>query len=165
MKPYPHTYTVTATGAATGLVSVECAGLPALATAPPAEFDGPGDVWSPEALLVGAIADCYILTFRGVARAAKFDWEQLRCEVHGVLERVESVTRFSGYTTVATLTVKPGTDRAKCEELMARAEQVCLVNNSLRGDHRLVAHVVESRAGQSPAPSDGPGHQPPEFHI
>jgi organic hydroperoxide reductase OsmC/OhrA len=150
MKPYPHTYAATARGAATGPVAVESAGLPALATAPPVEFDGPGDVWSPETLLMGAIADCYILTFRGVARAAKFDWEELHCEVKGVLERVGNVTRFSGYTTVATLAVKLGTDHAKGRELMERAERVCLVNNSLLGDHRLEAHVVEQYAGQPP---------------
>jgi organic hydroperoxide reductase OsmC/OhrA len=143
MKPYPHIYSATAKGVATGLVSVESAGLPALVTAPPAEFDGPGDVWSPETLLMAAIADCYILTFRGVARAAKFDWGELTCEVEGVLERVEGVTRFSGYTNVATLKVQPGADHAKAEELMERAERVCLVNNSLLGDRRLVAHVVE----------------------
>jgi organic hydroperoxide reductase OsmC/OhrA len=145
MQPYPHTYSATSKGSATGLVPVESPGLPALSTAPPKEFDGPGDVWSPETLLVAAIADCFILTFRGVARAAKFDWDDLKCEVEGVLGRVEGVTRFSGYTNRATLTVKPGADHAKAKELLERAERVCLVNNSLLGDRRLVAEVVELR--------------------
>jgi len=143
MKPYPHIYRASAKGTATGLVAVESIGLPALATAPPAEFDGPGDVWSPETLLMAAIADCYILTFRGVARAAKFEWEDLKCEVEGILERVGNVTRFSGYTNIATLTVKPGIDHAKGEDLMERSERVCLVNNSLLGDRRIEARVVE----------------------
>jgi organic hydroperoxide reductase OsmC/OhrA len=142
MHPYPHIYNVTAKGTATGLVSVESLGLPPLTTAPPKEFDGPGDVWSPETLLVAAIADCYVLTFRGVARAAKFDWDDLKCEVEGVLERVEGVTRFTGYTNRATLTLKPGADHGTAKELLERAEHVCLVNNSLLGDHRLVATVV-----------------------
>ena len=144
MHPYPHTYSVTATGSATGPVPVESAGLPALTTAPPKEFDGPGDVWSPESLLVAAMADCYVLTFRGVARAAKYDWNELRCEVDGVLERVDGVTRFSGYTSRATLTVKAGADHAKGEEILKRTERVCLVNNSVLGDRHLVARVVES---------------------
>ena len=143
MKPYPHTYSVCAKGTAAGFVPVESPGLPVLTTAPPSEFDGPGDVWSPETLLVAAIADCYILTFRGVARAAKFDWDELKCEVEGVLERVEGVTRFSGYTNHATLTVKAGADHGKAEELLERAERVCLVNNSLLGDRRLVPNVME----------------------
>lgn len=143
MKAYPHVYGASATGAAMGMVTVESGGLPALVTAPPAEFDGPGDVWSPETLMMAAIADCYILTFRGVSRAAKFDWVGLKCEVQGVLERVAGVTRFTGYTNTATLKVGPGADHAKAEELMERAERVCLVNNSLVGDRRLVTHVVE----------------------
>jgi organic hydroperoxide reductase OsmC/OhrA len=143
MQPYPHAYNVTSHGSATGPVQVESPGLPPLSTAPPKEFDGPGDVWSPETLLVAAIADCYILTFRGVARAAKFDWEDLKCEVEGRLERVESMTRFTGYTNHATLSVKPGADRGKAKELLERAERVCLVNNSLLGDRRLVPTVLE----------------------
>lgn len=143
MQPYPHTYSVSSQGSATGLVPVESPGLPALSTAPPKEFDGPGDVWSPETLLVAAVADCYILTFRGVARAAKFEWDDLKCEVEGLLERVEGVTRFTGYTNRATLTVKPGADHEKAKELLERAERICLVNNSLLGDLRLVPTVVE----------------------
>lgn len=143
MHPYPHTYKATSQSGATGPVAVESEGLPALSTAPPKEFDGPGDVWSPETLLVAAVADCFILTFRGVARAAKFEWQDLRCEVEGVLERVAGVTRFSGYTTLATLTVTAGADHAKAEELLERAERVCLINNSLLGERRFVARIVE----------------------
>ncbi|MBS0376250.1 MAG: OsmC family protein [Proteobacteria bacterium] len=143
MHPYPHTYVVTSQGTATGPVSITSPGVPPLTTAPPKEFDGPGDVWSPETLLVAAIADCYILTFRGVARAAKLEWQGLECTVEGVLERVEGVTRFSGYTNRATLTVKAGADQGKATELLERAERVCLVNNSLLGKRTIVANVVE----------------------
>ena len=146
MLPYPHKYSATALGTAAGLVPVESPGLPPLSTAPPKEFDGPGDVWSPETLLMAAIADCYILTFRGVARAARFDWDAIHCEVEGVLERVEGLTRFTGYTNRTTLTVKPGADHAKAKELLERAERVCLVNNSLRGDRLLVPNVVEQQS-------------------
>jgi organic hydroperoxide reductase OsmC/OhrA len=142
MKPYPHVYSASATGPARGPVTIAAAGLPAIATAPPAEFDGPGDAWSPETLLVASIADCFILTFRGVSRAAQFDWETLECVVEGTLERVNGVTRFSGYTTRATLTVGAGANRDKARELLERAEKVCLVANSLQGERRLEAAVV-----------------------
>ena len=48
MHPYPHLYTVHATAEPTGDVPLNSPGLPALPTAPPAEFDGPGDRWSLE---------------------------------------------------------------------------------------------------------------------
>lgn len=146
MKPYPHAYSASAKGSVKGAVTIASAGLPAIATAPPAEFDGPGDVWSPETLLVASIADCFILTFRGVSRAATFDWEALECVVEGVLERVDGVTRFTRYTTRATLTVGAGANHDKARELLERAEKVCLVGNSLLGARILEAKVVEKAA-------------------
>jgi len=104
-------------------------------------------MWSPETLLVAAIADCFILTFRGVSRAAKFPWERLECEVEGVLDRVAGVTQFCRYTTRATLTVTPGTDQAQAHVLLERAQKLCLVPNSLRGE-RILEVQITSAAGQ-----------------
>lgn len=146
MKAFPHIYTVSALGSANGAVPVASQGLPAIETAPPPEFDGPGGVWSPETLLVAAVADCFILTFRGVSRAAHFDWEKLEAQVEGVLERNSGVAQFTRYSTRATLTVKSGTDHAKARELLERAENVCLVSNSLRGERMLDVQVRETAA-------------------
>jgi organic hydroperoxide reductase OsmC/OhrA len=143
MKPYPHIYTVSAQGSASGLVPVAAAGLPILETAPPPEFDGPGGVWSPESLLVASIASCFILTFRAVSRAASFGWEQLECHVDGVLEKVSGVAQFSRYTTRATLTVMAGGDHSKARQLLERAEKICLVTNSVRGERLLEVQVLE----------------------
>jgi organic hydroperoxide reductase OsmC/OhrA len=128
------------------MVPIASVGLPDIASAPPLEFDGPGDVWSPETLLVASIADCFILTFRGVARAAKFEWAQVDCHVDGVLERVSGVTSFTRFTTWAALKVHPGVDHAKARELLERAEKVCLVANSLRGERLLKVEVIEEAA-------------------
>jgi organic hydroperoxide reductase OsmC/OhrA len=106
-------------------------------TAPPPEFDGPGGVWSPETLLIASIADCFILTFRGVSRAAHLDWETLEVHVEGTLERVSGITQFTRYMTRAVLAVKPNTDHQKAKELLERAEKVCLISNSLRGERLL----------------------------
>ncbi len=141
MKPYPHVYDVGAQGSATGAVRVVCPELPDLQTAPPPEFDGPGGVWSPETLLIASIADCFILTFRGVSRAAHFEWEQLEAHVRGTLERVAGVTQFTRYVTHAVLTVKATADLEKAKELLERAEKVCLVANSLRGERLLETTV------------------------
>ena len=137
MKPYPHIYSVNASGSATGIVPVVTQGVPVIDTAPPPEFDGPGDVWSPETLLVGAVANCFILTFRGVTRAAKFDWERVECQVEGLLERSAGFTQFSKFTTRATLHLSAQADRAKAHKLLERAEKLCLIANSLRGERHL----------------------------
>ncbi len=144
MKPYPHTYQVSARGSRAGTVPVASRGVPEIQTAPPPEFNGPGDVWSPETLLVAAVANCFILTFRAVSRAAHFEWEQLECSVDGVLERVSGVTQFSRFSTHAKLTVNSGADHGKAHELLQRAERGCLVANSLRGERNLEIQIAET---------------------
>jgi organic hydroperoxide reductase OsmC/OhrA len=142
MHPYPHLYTVQASASAAGPVPVNSPGLPELTTAPPLEFDGPGDLWSPETLLCAAVADCYLLTFRGVARAAKFAWDSLECSVEGTLDRVEGKTRFTRIVVKATLRAPAGTDEDKARRHLERAEHACLISNSLVAERRLEASVV-----------------------
>ena len=52
VKPLPHHYTVRLTGGPSGYVIVTADGPPELRSAPPLDFDGPGDAWSPEHLLL-----------------------------------------------------------------------------------------------------------------
>jgi organic hydroperoxide reductase OsmC/OhrA len=143
MQPYPHLYTVSASGTATGVVPINATELPVLNTAPPREFDGPGDQWSPESMLCAAIASCFILTFRAVARASKLEWSQLTCNVAGTLERVEDESRFTQFVTQAKLTVAKGIDAAKARRAMEKAEHGCLVSNTLRAARVLELEVIE----------------------
>lgn len=55
MKPLPHLYEVKMVGGPTGYANLSAAGLHELRMAPPPEFDGPGDAWSPEQLLIAAV--------------------------------------------------------------------------------------------------------------
>jgi organic hydroperoxide reductase OsmC/OhrA len=144
MHPYPHLYRASAAGKPAGAVMVMSPQLPDIETAPPPEFDGPGGVWSPESLLCAAVADCFILTFRSVSRAAKFEWLTLECRVQGTLERVEGQSRFTRFATSAVLTVAAGSDIVKGRALLDRAEHGCLIANSLLGERTLEAEVIEA---------------------
>jgi organic hydroperoxide reductase OsmC/OhrA len=141
MQPLPHHYAVVASGAADGEVALASEGLPALASAAPAEFGGPGGRWSPETLLVAAMADCFLLTFRAIARASKVAWLSLRCEVEGTLDRVERVTQFTGFVVRASLKLPAGGNAEQAQRLLERAEKSCLITNSLKGATRLEATV------------------------
>lgn len=142
MEPLPHHYTVTATGQSTGDVALNSANVDTIMSAPPAEFGGSGDRWSPESLLVAAIADCFILSFRGIARASKFDWLDLECRVVGTLDRVDNITQFTQYHINATLKVPAGTDLDKGDRLLHKAEMNCLITNSLRGTVSLTTMIT-----------------------
>src|SRR5512140_3076442 len=121
MHPYPHLYQVRAAARPEGDVPVDSDRLPTLQTAPPAEFDGPGDRWSPETLLCAAVADCFVLSFRAVARASKLDWTGLECKVEAKLDRVDGRTFFTALTVHASLNVPAGTDPARATKLLEKA--------------------------------------------
>ena len=142
MQEYPHHYIVSADGSEQGDIDVSSPGLVTLPTQAPAEFGGPGDLWSPETFLVASVANCFILTFRAVARGSKFDWNDLSCEVDGVLDRVDRVTRFTDFHMKVVLRVPAGSDEHKAERLLHKSEQVCLVTNSLNGACHLDTTIV-----------------------
>jgi len=131
MQPFPHHYTVSAAANEDGDVAVTGARLPRLVSAPPAEFDGPGDRWSPETLVVGAVADCFVLTFRALAKLSKVSWTTLICDASGTVDRVDRITRFTALSMRVSLEVPEGTNEDQAERLLARAEQACLITNSL----------------------------------
>ena len=131
MESYPHYYSVDASAQGDGNVVVSSAGIAPLQTAPPAQFDGPGDLWSPETLLVAAAADCFVLTFRAVARASHLSWDRLRCDAEGRLERTDGITRFTQLTLNAHLAVPAATDLEKARRLLEKTERGCLITNSL----------------------------------
>jgi organic hydroperoxide reductase OsmC/OhrA len=141
MQPFPHHYAVSARLRTTGTVLISSPGLSSLETAPPPSFGGPEGFWSPETLLTAAVADCFILTFRAIARASRFEWTGLECHVEATLDRIDGQSRFVRYTTTATLTLPAGADEALAQRLLHKAEQGCLVANSLHGERTLVANI------------------------
>lgn len=150
MQAFPHRYAVTATAAVQGDVELTADLLPALRSASPVEFDGPGDRWSPETFLVGAVGDCFALTFRAVARASKLPWNSLRCDVTGTLDRIERVTQFTAFEIDAHVVVPAGADPELARRVLEKAEHNCLISSSLKGTVHLVPHVdvAAERAGE-----------------
>ena len=135
--PLPHRYFVTASAATTGHVNLTSTGLSPFDSMPPPEFGGPGNQWSPETLLVAAVADCFALTFRGVARASNLPWLTLKCEVEGLLDRVDRTTQFTGFFADVSLDL-PSSDRLDdAVRALHKAEQACLISNSLKAPIRL----------------------------
>jgi organic hydroperoxide reductase OsmC/OhrA len=142
MQPFPHHYSVAARAAAQGDVTLIGDGLPAIPSAPPMEFGGPGDRWSPETLMVAAVADCFVLTFRGIAGVSRFPWVSVECSVTGTVDRVERVTQFIALEVRARLTVPSGANEDQARRLLTKAEETCLVTNTLKVRPHLEAVVV-----------------------
>jgi len=94
MQPLPHHYDVHLSGGPAGYARLSSAGLPDLRTAPPADYDGPGDAWSPEHLLLAAVQACFLLTLRAVVRLSKIDVINLELNAEGTVDRQDGVTRL-----------------------------------------------------------------------
>jgi organic hydroperoxide reductase OsmC/OhrA len=141
MDAYPHHYNVQAAAKTEGNVALASVRLPNLSSAPPLQFGGPGDQWSPETLLVAAAVDCLILTFRAIARASKLPWLSLDCDAEGVLDRVEGVTRFTEIRLNARLVLPAGGDAERAGRLLEKAEKTCLITCSLKAESKLTKSV------------------------
>ncbi len=141
MHPFPHHYVVNAEVRPDGDVPLSTEGVRVIESAPPREFGGPGNQWSPEGLLTAAVADCFVLQFRAIAAASKYAWLSLESKTQGTLDRVDGKMRFTRFETHAKLHVPPGADIERGKKLLEKAELTCLVANSLSGERHLTVEV------------------------
>ena len=140
MQPLPHTYTVIAS-LKQDSVHLESPELSSFESAAPAEFGGPGNLWSPETLFAAAVADCFILSFKAIATASKFSYTHLTCHVEAILDRQDRVTRFTGLVIKPVLTIDNEEQREKAGKLLGKAETTCLITNSLTAEVTFLPEV------------------------
>ena len=142
MQEFPHHYHVaTRVVDADGEVVITSSGPPDLATAPPVEFGGTGERWSPETLLTAAVCDCFTLGFKAIAAASRLTWSSLDVKVTGTLDRIDRKMQFTHFVIVAELTVPAGQE-SRAPRILEKAEEACLITNSLSGKVGLESKVV-----------------------
>lgn len=116
-----------------------------LVTAPP-QFGGlDGSFWSPEDLLVNAVASCYAITFTSVARRLRVPLRNLAVHAAGNLERQgEGLFGFTGVELNVDAATDGGMERV-AERAAAVAEEKCLVLRALG----IPVHVRVSVTGET----------------
>jgi peroxiredoxin-like protein len=142
MKPLPHSYEVQLVGSADGYATVSAAGMPELQTAPPLDFDGPGDAWSPEHLLLAAVETCFLFTLRSVAKASKLEFLSLELSGNGKVDRRDGATRFTEIVLRPRLRLAAGADKDRALRILEKSEKACLVSASLSTPVRLEPEVL-----------------------
>ena len=145
MKPLPHHYDVALTGGPSGYAELSAFGVPRLRTAPPADYDGPGDAWSPEHLLLASVQACFLFTLRAIARLARVEFVTLELSGSGTVERKDGVTRFTEIVLRPNLTVVAGTNHARVLAILEKSEKNCLISASLSTHIRLEPEVTDAR--------------------
>jgi peroxiredoxin-like protein len=142
MKPLPHRYDVRLTGGPDGYAALSSPGMPELKSAPPLDYDGPGDAWSPEHLLLAAVETCFLFTLRAVAKASKIDFVSLDLSADGTVDRQDGITRFTEIVLRPRLTLRPGQDATRALRLLEKSEQACLVSASLSTPIRIEPEIL-----------------------
>lgn len=113
-------------------VNVEAPGKSALHVTKPTEFGGPsGSFWTPEELLMNALASCYAITLEAVAARLDVPFRDLHVDALGHLER----RRDGGWGFVLVeldveLMTDPGFETV-AERAATVAEQRCIVGRAL----------------------------------
>jgi peroxiredoxin-like protein len=127
-----HAYRVAAwwTAGRTGLVKSDSAPSAIHFTAP-AEFGGLEGRWTPEELLLAAVAGCYTTTLRAVSGAAEFHFTDLQVEASGIVRKSKPGWMFTEIQVKPTLKIQSAGEREQAEALLRKAEQLCLVARAI----------------------------------
>jgi peroxiredoxin-like protein len=99
--------------------------------AAPPEFGGEPGLWTPEHLLLGAVATCYVATFRAVAERSKLAVTGLEVFVDGVITKEPGGFRFTEIAIRPAITVERHQDCERAQRLAEKAEHACLISRSL----------------------------------
>ncbi|HWW14393.1 MAG TPA: OsmC family protein [Candidatus Dormibacteraeota bacterium] len=97
---------------------------------PPA-FGGLEGRWTPEDLLLGALASCYTTTFRTLAEYSKFVYTDLQVEVVGVISKAETGYSFVEVSICANLIISQEAEQERAVNLLHKAKGLCLVSRAL----------------------------------
>jgi len=99
--------------------------------AAPAQFGGLEGRWTPEDLLISAVASCYTTTFHAIAGSSKFDYTDLEVEAEGIVNKTGSGYSFSQIVLRPRLTIPNEESRDRAVSLLQKAKELCLVSRAL----------------------------------
>jgi peroxiredoxin-like protein len=142
MQELPHIYKIKALALPVGHVLLSAGDKHDIESSLPREFGGPGNAWSPEELVVAAVADCLVLSFKTIASASKFSWISLECTSEGTLDQVDGTYQFTLFRTVANLRIDANVSVEHAERLMIKADNMCLVTNSMKARSTVETRVT-----------------------
>jgi organic hydroperoxide reductase OsmC/OhrA len=107
-----------------------------------AELGGLQGRWTPEQLLLCALAGCFTTTFNDLARAMKFEYTDLEVEIEGSVRRNRNTgPNFSEILIRPRLTVNSEEQREAGLNLLRKTKAVCLISRAIAVPQTLEALV------------------------
>jgi organic hydroperoxide reductase OsmC/OhrA len=109
-------------------------------TAPP-EFGGLEGRWTPEDLLMTALASCLTTTFHAIAGCSKFEYTDLAVEAEGTVGKTDNGYSFSEIVIRPSLTIPNEEQRVWAISLLDKAKALCLVSRALATTQKFEARI------------------------
>ena len=116
----------------------------------PTQFGGVEGRWTPEDLLLCAIASCYTTTFRALADNSKFEYVDFGVEVEGAVSKAELGYALGDVVIRPILTISSEDRRERGLRLLQKTKTVCLVSRALSVEQKLEPQL---QVGESRVPS------------
>lgn len=99
--------------------------------AAPPQFGGLEGRWSPEDLLLSALAGCFTTTFRALADYSRFQYTDLEVEVEGIVRKAQRGYEFAKILIYPTLTLSNLQEQPRADRLLEKANRLCLVSRAI----------------------------------
>jgi peroxiredoxin-like protein len=127
-----HQYRVVAwwTSGQTGIAKSDSAPNAIHFTAP-SQFGGLEGRWTPEDLLMNALASCFTTTFHAIACYSKFEYTDLEVEAEGTVSKMDSGYCFIEIVIRPSLKIPNEEQRERAISLLHKAKELCLVSRAL----------------------------------
>jgi organic hydroperoxide reductase OsmC/OhrA len=136
-----HRYVVRTYPLSDGKLALESPFKPDLEVATPPEYkDGVRGAWSSEELLIGALATCFELTARAVAKRKDLPIHEFRTEATGHVQTKDGLLHFVAIELDVQMQTDAGRER-DAELIATLAEEQCVVAGALDVPIRLIVEV------------------------
>lgn len=133
-----HRYRISAAWSSGRAGIAKCENVPnALHFSAPPHFGGVQDRWTPEDLLLTALASCFTSTFRALAEYSKFKYVDLEVEVAASVQKLHRGYVFSEMFTRPLLSIVRQQDHERALRLLQKTQELCLVRRALAVKHSL----------------------------
>jgi organic hydroperoxide reductase OsmC/OhrA len=97
----------------------------------PVSFGGDPGRWTPEELMLAAVASCFTTTFQAIATYSKLAYTDLEVDVEGEIEKTSSGFQFKSMSIRPRVTVANEELRPLAERVLHKSETLCLVSRAI----------------------------------
>jgi peroxiredoxin-like protein len=108
---------------------------------PPQFPKGMPGIWSPEHLFTAAVSSCLMTTFLSIAENSKLEFTHFACKSKGKLEQVDGKFIMSEIILEPLVIIVNESDREKAERILNKAENACLISNSVRSKITMIPSI------------------------